>query len=120
MLPEVALLHYFLVGEGLLNARFAIPISINEDSICGIRQGSDLAVLLERTKLLIWDEAAMAHKYCFEAMDRTCRDVLRSSNPRSLEQPFGGMLIVFGCDFQQILPVVLKGSRQDIISATIN
>ncbi|KAK1362761.1 ATP-dependent DNA helicase [Heracleum sosnowskyi] len=109
-----------LSGGRTARARFAIPININENSISGIRQGSDLAVLLERTKLLIWDEAPMAHNYCFEAMDRTCRDVLRSSNSRNLEQPFGGMLIVFGCDFQQILPVVLKGRRQDIISATIN
>lgn len=109
-----------LSGGRTAHARFAIPININEDSICGIRQGSDLAVLLERTKLIIWDEAPMAHKHCFEALDRTCRDVLRSSNPRSLEQPFGGKVIVFGGDFRQILPVVPKGSRQDIISSTIN
>ncbi|KAK1362766.1 hypothetical protein POM88_038327 [Heracleum sosnowskyi] len=69
-------------------------------------------------KTFIWRTLTAAIRS--QAMDRTCRDVLRSSNSRNLEQPFGGMLIVFGCDFQQILPVVLKGRRQDIISATIN
>ncbi|KAL7096844.1 hypothetical protein ACP275_10G105800 [Erythranthe tilingii] len=36
------------------------------------------------------------------------------------EKPFGGMVIVLGGDFRQILPVVLKASRQDIVHATIN
>ncbi|XP_019192717.1 PREDICTED: uncharacterized protein LOC109187011 [Ipomoea nil] len=34
--------------------------------------------------------------------------------------PFGGKTIVFGGDFRQILLVIPKGSRQDIVNATIN
>ncbi|XP_057756264.1 uncharacterized protein LOC130975491 [Arachis stenosperma] len=37
-----------------------------------------------------------------------------------LDKPFGGKTIVFGGDFRQILPVIPKGSRQDIVYATIN
>ncbi|XP_031091013.1 uncharacterized protein LOC115996011 [Ipomoea triloba] len=33
---------------------------------------------------------------------------------------FGGKTVVLGGDFRQILPVVPKGSRQDIVSAAIN
>ncbi|XP_056688054.1 uncharacterized protein [Spinacia oleracea] len=36
------------------------------------------------------------------------------------EQPFGGKVVVFGGDFRQILPVIPKGSRQDIVFAAIN
>ncbi|XP_012828256.1 PREDICTED: ATP-dependent DNA helicase PIF2-like, partial [Erythranthe guttata] len=36
------------------------------------------------------------------------------------DKPFGGKVVVLGDDFRQILPVVLKASRQDIVHATIN
>lgn len=62
----------------------------------------------------------MVHNYCFETLDITLRDILLFSNPRSLEQPFGDKVIVFGGDFRQILQVIPKDSRQDIISAATN
>ncbi|XP_072088107.1 uncharacterized protein [Arachis hypogaea] len=46
---------------------------------------------------------------------KTMRDILRFSNPNSQNQPFGRKTIVFSGDFRQILPVIPKGSRQDII-----
>ncbi|XP_019184791.1 PREDICTED: uncharacterized protein LOC109179750 [Ipomoea nil] len=58
-----------LPGGSTAHSRFAIPISINEDSTCNIRNGSELAELLGQTKLIIWDEAPMIHKFCFEALD---------------------------------------------------
>ncbi|MCI00855.1 helicase-like protein, partial [Trifolium medium] len=33
---------------------------------------------------------------------------------------FGGKVMVFGGDFRQILPVVPRGSRSDIIHASLN
>ncbi|KAL7104048.1 hypothetical protein ACP275_08G219900 [Erythranthe tilingii] len=56
----------------------------------------------------------MMHRFCFEALDRTMRSILNSG------KPFGGKVIVLGGDFRQILPVVLKASRQDIVHATVN
>ncbi|WOH12592.1 hypothetical protein DCAR_0832098 [Daucus carota subsp. sativus] len=35
-------------------------------------------------------------------------------------KPFGGITVVLAGDFRQILPVVEKGNRQDIVSACIN
>ena len=32
---------------------------------------------------------------------------------------FGGKVMLFGGDFRQILPVVLKGSQEDIVDATL-
>ena len=38
-----------------------------------------------------------------------CKDI------RNNDQLFGGIPVVFGGNFQQILPVVLKGSREQIV-----
>lgn len=60
------------------------------------------------------------YRNCFEALDRTIRDIMRCVNPEADRTPFGGKVIVFGGDFRQILPVIPKGTRQEIVHATIN
>ncbi|XP_010667795.1 uncharacterized protein LOC104884796 [Beta vulgaris subsp. vulgaris] len=103
------------------HSRFGIPLNVTENSTCaGIRRGSDLADLLIKTKLIIWDEAPMMHKYCFEALDRSLRDIMRSVDRNNMHQPFGGKVTVFGGDLRQILPVVPKGTRQHIVFASVN
>ncbi|XP_031095061.1 uncharacterized protein LOC115999345 [Ipomoea triloba] len=109
-----------LPGGRTAHSRFAIPISINEDSTCNIKQGSPLAELIVKAKMIIWDEAPMMHKHCFEALDRTMRDLMRFSHSKSSEMTFGGKTVVLGGDFRQILPVIPKGTRQDIVQASIN
>ncbi|XP_076888554.1 uncharacterized protein LOC143539011 [Bidens hawaiensis] len=102
----------FLSGGRTAHSRFHIPINLNEDSSCVIERGSDDAELLQKTKLIIWDEAPMTHKHAFQALDRSCKDVLES------KLLFGGKVVVFGGDFRQIFPVIQKGSRQQIVKAT--
>ncbi|XP_019154115.1 PREDICTED: uncharacterized protein LOC109150585 [Ipomoea nil] len=109
-----------LPGGRTAHSRFAIPIAVNEDSTCNIKQGSALAELIIKCKLIIWDEAPMMHKHCFEALDRTMRDLMRFKNSRSSSMTFGGKTVVLGGDFRQILPVIPKGTRQDIVQASIN
>jgi len=107
-------------GGRTAHSRFGIPIECFEDSTCNISQGSDLAELIIQTSLIIWDEAPMTHRYCFEALDRTLKDIMRFKDPDSFNKPFGGKVVVFGGDFRQILPVIPGGTRQDIILSTIN
>ncbi|OIT22265.1 putative diphthine methyl ester synthase [Nicotiana attenuata] len=109
-----------LPGGRTAHSRFAIPLNLTEDSTCNIKQGSPLANLIIKTKLIIWDEAPMMHKYCFEALDQTLRDILRFKDTSTVDKPFGGKTVVLGGDFRQILPVIAKGSRQDIVNATLN
>ncbi|GJQ97016.1 ATP-dependent DNA helicase PIF1-like protein [Tanacetum coccineum] len=94
------------------HSRFRIPINVNEQSFCNISADSPLAALLRKTKLIIWDEAPMTHKHAFEALDRTLRDVIDTN---SSDKPFGGKTILFGGDFRQVLPVIQKGTREQII-----
>ncbi len=63
--------------------------------------------------MIIWDEAPMSHKHAFEALDRTLRDVLQQ------DVVFGGKVVLLGGDFRQILPVVRKGGRADIVNASL-
>ncbi|XP_042067091.1 uncharacterized protein LOC121810365 [Salvia splendens] len=109
-----------LPGGRTAHSRFKIPINVNEDSMYNIKPGGALAELIVRAKLIIWDEAPMIHKHCIEAVDRTLRDIMRVCDELNRNKPFGGKTVVFGGDFRQILPVVPKGSRQDVVNATIN
>ncbi|XP_042753167.2 uncharacterized protein LOC111906337 [Lactuca sativa] len=109
-----------LTGGRTAHSWFIIPINLTEDSFCRINPMSDLASLVRKTSLIIWDEAPMVHKHAFEALDQTLKDILKCVNPRNSNIPFGGKVIVFGGDFRQILPVVPGGSRQNIVNASLS
>nr|GEY94133.1 hypothetical protein [Tanacetum cinerariifolium] len=81
-----------LEGRRIAHSCFAIPINIVEDSMCHIAADSDLADLIRKANLIIWDEAPMINRHCYEAFDRTL----------------------------QILPVITNGGKQDVFNATIN
>ena len=66
--------------------------------------------LLRQTDLLVIDEVSMGHKYIFEAIDRTIRDI------RGNNSLFGGMTVLMAGDWRHILPVVRHGSRPQINS----
>jgi hypothetical protein len=41
-----------------------------ETPYCNIPKQSDLAKVLQKTKIIVWDEITMAHKKCIEAINR--------------------------------------------------
>jgi predicted alpha/beta hydrolase family esterase len=56
----------------------------------------------------------MQHRHVMETVDRSLRDI------RNCEQePFGGLPVAWGGDFQQTLPVVPHGRKEDIVAACI-
>ncbi|XP_058775274.1 uncharacterized protein LOC131649531 [Vicia villosa] len=108
-----------LPGGRTAHSRFKIPVPTLETSICNIEKQDDLAELLKMTDLIIWDEAPMANKFCFESLDKSLRDIM-SETTHASKRVFGGKVVGFGGDFRQILPVIPRGTRSDIIHATIN
>ena len=109
-----------LLGGRTAHSRFQIPIIVIEESTYGIKQGTHAAELMTKVSLIIWDEALMAHRNCFEAVDHSLRDLLRFTDINSVDKTFGGKAIVLGGDFRQILPVIAKGHREDIVDASVN
>jgi hypothetical protein len=103
-----------LRGGRTAHSTFKIPISLHQDSTCPIPKEGRLASLIRATRLIIWDEITMQHRHAAEAVDRTCRDILGVR-----DRNFGGITVVFGGDFQQILPVVHRGTREDVVSASL-
>ncbi|GAU10652.1 hypothetical protein TSUD_421210, partial [Trifolium subterraneum] len=101
------------------HSTFCIPLEINEKSTCNITQGCHRADLLRAASLIIWDEAPMMNRLCFEAFDRTMKDLMSKIDKDNKEKPFGGKVVVLGGDVRQILPVVRRGSRGDIVNRTI-
>ncbi|RIA04789.1 hypothetical protein BRARA_K00943 [Brassica rapa] len=102
------------------HSRFNIPLKLDEDKLCNIKPGTMLAELIEKTDLIIWDEAPMMHKHAFEALDKTLKDIMSMKTPHAKDQTFGGKTGLLGSDFRQILPVVPQGSRADTVVASIS
>ena len=67
-------------GGRIAHSKLKIPVPIFEYSTCYILQGSQLAELLNQTNLIIWDEAPMAHKFCFQALDQSLTNIIKKNS----------------------------------------
>ncbi|GJV82619.1 DNA helicase, partial [Tanacetum coccineum] len=80
-----------LPAERTAHFRFKLPLDLTNESVCQAKKHSQLANFLIETHLIIWDEAPMNDRHCFEALDITLRDLMNA--PKIL---FGGKTIVLG------------------------
>jgi hypothetical protein len=101
-----------LEGGCTVHSRFKIPIaSLCGSSACYVPLNNPQAALIRVACLIVWDEAPMAHKHVFEAVNRTLQHVMGAVDPALKDMFFGGKVVVMGGDFTQILPVVPRGTR---------
>ncbi|XP_022877082.1 uncharacterized protein LOC111395331 [Olea europaea var. sylvestris] len=82
-------------------------------SLLPVGKQSALGKLLALAWLIIWDETPLVHKYAFEALNKMSRDITEC------QLPFGGKVIVCGGNFRQVLPVVQRGSKYDIMKLAL-
>ena len=61
----------------------------------------------------------MSHKHCFEALDRSLRDILAVEDTRNASLPFGGKPMLLGGDFRQVLPIIQGGDRTETMKASL-
>jgi hypothetical protein len=78
-----------------------------------------VAKLVRKADLIIWDEAAMMHHRAIKAVDWTLHDLMQLDDAQATKKTCGGKTMVLGGDFRQILLVVPKGGREDIVSASL-
>jgi ATP-dependent DNA helicase PIF1 len=93
---------------------FKIPLTLEEGGCCSFTKHSGITKLLQQTTLIIWDEASMTKRQNVEALDNSLRDIMGRSYLL-----FGGKTIILGGDSRQVLPVVWKGSRAQIVGASL-
>ncbi|XP_016162385.1 uncharacterized protein LOC107605135 [Arachis ipaensis] len=109
-----------LSNRRMAHSRILILLNITENSVCNIKPGFPKAMLLLKAKFIIWDEAPMVSRYCYEALDKCLSDIMRFYPIYNKDLPFGGKVVVLGRDFRQIFPVILRGSRKDIVHSIVN
>jgi ATP-dependent DNA helicase PIF1 len=110
-----------LDGGRTAHSHFKILVQgLNITSTCYINRDSELATLLQAAVLIVWDEVVMMHMHVFEAVNRSLQDIMAVINPAFKFLPFSGLVVVFGGDFRQILPVVLRGTRGDVVGVALN
>ena len=69
-----------LDGGRISHSCFKIPLLIHEDSVAGLKCNSYMFPVLQQTKVIIWDEVPMQHKYNIDAVDQCLRNLLEVSN----------------------------------------
>ncbi|XP_074366848.1 uncharacterized protein LOC141707539 [Apium graveolens] len=93
-----------LLSEGrTAHSRFHISLKVDDYSVTGIKHGTELGELLKQTSLII----------CL-------RDIITPLDRERANLPFGGITIIFGGEFRQILPVIPKASRAQVVSTSLS
>jgi len=103
-----------LHGGRTAHSRFKLPIPTDDASRCNVTKGDKVHEVFEQTKLIIWDEAPMQSRYGPEAVDESLKDLLENR-----QRLFSNVTVLFVGDFRQTLPVVVRGSRVQIVGASL-
>ena len=102
-----------LINGATAHSTFQIPIPLLPDSTCNIKRQSVRAEMLRQTTIFIWDEASMIPANALKAVDILLRDITQ------IPRPFGGKFVFLGGDFRQVLPVVPRAGREEIVQDSI-
>ena len=66
-----------LLGGKTAHSTFKIPLNLHhqDQSVCSLKRGSNMAKQLKKCVLIVWDECTMLNRAGVEAVDRTLRDI---------------------------------------------
>ena len=90
--------------SGGRTAHSALNMQFIETPTCNISKTSSMGKVLQKCKLIVWDECTMSHKKSLEALDRSLQDL------RGNVRLFGNAVILLAGDFRQILPVIPRST----------
>lgn len=69
--------------------------------------------LLKEAALIIWDEAPTANRAVLACVEEILRRIMGN------DLPFGDKVIILLGDFRQTCPVIRRGSRAQVVDASI-
>ena len=90
-----------------------LPVPLLSDSSSNIAVQSKEGQFLRHTDVFIWDETPMAPRYALEIMDRTLKDIMSNN------LLFGGNIVILSRDFRQLLPILPRSIRSEVINLSI-
>ena len=96
--------------------RFKLPLTPHKDSVCNFKKESEIGRILSEISLGTIDECPMLNKLYLEALDQSLKDLVPAEDK---EKKFGGKIILVSGDFWQLLPVLEKASRAEIVNHTL-
>ena len=106
-----------LLPEGrTLHSAFKLPLNVTNESMSSLTSSGDTNSqynFIRNLDVLIIDEASMISNVLLDCINRSLIDICKTNTD------FGGKFVIFGGDFRQILPVVPKGTRADIVNSCI-
>eukprot|EP00794_Sanderia_malayensis_P011547 gene11547-biopygen9217 len=103
-----------LINGRTSHSTFQIPIPLLPNSTCNIKMiQSARAQMLRNTTLFIWDEASMIPGNALRAVDTLLRDITE------VKRPFGGKFMLLGGDFRQVVPVIIRAGREQIVAESL-
>ena len=100
-------------GGRTAHSGYKLPIPALDNSASDMDLGSPEAQLMRRASLHIIDEIPMLVKHLLRCIDLLLRKLKR------VDKTFGGIVMIGSGDFRQTAPVVLYGTREKIIMASI-
>ena len=103
-----------LIEGRTAHSTLKLPIPVYSDSVCNFGPLDPKGQIIRSAKVILWDEAPMMSRRNLEAFDRTAQDIMNN------DQNFGGKLMLLGGDFRQILPLVRRGRRPDIVNECLS
>ena len=104
-----------LPGGRTAHSALKLPFNLFSDhkQCCNINKRSNLANMLQKCDLIVWDEATMSHKAALEAVNTSLKDI------RNSHQLMGGLTLLLSGDFRQTLPIIPRGTKADELQACI-
>jgi ATP-dependent DNA helicase PIF1 len=95
-----------LDGGRTAHTVFGIPLHVDEHAFCYADASRRNAII--SSPVIFWDECSMVHVNTANSVNRSLQDWTGN------EALFGGKVVVFMGDFQQLLPVVRGGSGDSV------
>ncbi|XP_058789100.1 uncharacterized protein LOC131663051 [Phymastichus coffea] len=92
---------------------FGLPVPMFNDSTSHIKAQSKEAEKFRKIKVFIWDEAPMAPRYALDIANKLLQYIMGNN------LPFGGKIMVLDGDFKQLLPIKVRGTRNETLNLSI-